>query len=641
MRTALFIVENKRKEQLFRETFPDAEFCNLSHDFQQAYWLVRSHHNGTASPKQLFHHQRNENQIQNLRLRAAPFSLIYLAFDPDHEDLAAACTLALRPLRKTAQIVRLRPNALNPSALKGLLSEPHKCIEDKHSPFSSLESQRVMARKLLHIETARRLKKIANNGLNPLTLAQALLLEIIYKHEQQDKGSGGLLESWREISLEIRLSDDQSECLAADLIVPDKAIAYGEQNPERKQIWEHLSILGKQTRKKNRVHEEFHQMQQAEANGPWRFPDLEEAYQAAQQLQANPRLVLSIAYNEPALEKIKPPHHTASLYQSSGSLIQYLNYLHQVLHEDLYQNGLITYPETTSSRFPDQSYYSLFTYRTLLKSKTILVHRPFEDPRNDRGQIAILPTQWTIDTAEKLRNYLAARNESYTRKASHFQIVWEIYHDIYKRALASQTDFSHQTTDHFYLIGPADPSYPSGINPHASHDHWIFLGKKEGSANTSFLKKHSFRSGQIFELTRPAVRRIKQIKPPAEVSNLLRITKQWEICSPPQLHKHLSHLIKEELLKSIEQQVTDGSIHIYQLTEKGKSYLKTYKELVPTAVNLSNYRRFHRKLRNIISPEEAKQLLDIWLERLEKEIMPQSRIRREPDAQNLKRIAAD
>lgn len=635
MPTTLFIVENKRKERLFRETFPDADVCNLSTDFHEAYWLVRTN--------ELSHHERNQAQIQGLQEQAQHFSCIYLAFDPEHEDLAAACALALQPLGKTAQILRLRPEALHPLALKGLVLDSQKTIQQKLPPFSPLESQRAMARKLLHIETARRLKKIGVPALTPLTLAQALLLEVIYKHEEQDKGSG-LLESWREISVQIqfpnteRNSDNQ---LTADLIVPDKAVAYSEQNPERKRIWEQLSAIGRQARKKNRVHEEFHGMQQAQANNAWRFPDLEEAYQAAQQLQANPRLVLSIAYTEPPLEKIKPPHRTASLYQRAGNLTQYLNYLHQVLHEDLYQNGLITYPETPSTRFPEQSYYSLVAYRRVLKSNSILVHRSFENPEIDKGHIAILPTQWSIDTAEKLRNYLVPRNDSYLRKASYFQIVSEVYQEIYKQAIASQTDFSQHTTDYFYLIGPAYPSYPGGINPNSTHQHWIFLAKKERLVTAPlFPNNQSPRSGQIFTLTDPVIRRVKQIKPPAEESNLLQICKHWEICSPQQLRKHLNHLLREGVLKTTEQQVSNGTIHTYQLTEKGKSFLKTYKQHAPTAVNLSHYQRFHHKLRQIISPGEARGLLDVWLELVEKEISLQKKVHRAPDRQYLKQIAS-
>lgn len=640
MATELFLVENKRKEQLLRETFPQAEVSNLSHDFQNAYWLVRGNQNSKDANRELTHQEKHLSQIEQLRQQAQNFSLVYLAFDPEHEDLAATCALALQPLRKTTQIVRLRPNALHPLALKSLVIEVRKRIKENIPPFFPLENQRAMARKLLHIETARRIKNIDNNSLIPLTLAQALLLEIVAKHEQQDKSSAGLLESWREISVQVHLPDQIAEYLSADLIVPDKAIAYSEHNPDRKQIWEQLSVLGRQTRKKNRVHQEFYRMQQADANHPWRFPDLEEAYQAAQQLEANPRLVLSVAYNEPALAKITPPHHTPSLYQSSGSLAQYLNYLHQVLHEDLYQNGLITYPETQSTRFPDHIYYQLVSYRSLLKSPIILVHRPFEDPKNDRDQTAILPTQWSIDTAEKLRNYLAPRNQYYLRKPSYFQIVWEVYQNIYKRAVASQSDYSRQTTDYLYLIGPAQAGHPSGINLNASHDHWIFLIKKDISDSNSSLLK-TVRPGQIFELGHPALRRVKQIKPPAEIGNLLQICKQWEICSPQQLRKHLTQLINKDLLNTTDQQAANGTIQVYRLTEEGKSQLKTYKEHAPSAVNIHYYRRFHGKLRTIISPPEARQLLDIWLDRLEKEINRHNKIRRAPDSDQLKKIAYD
>ena len=503
-----------------------------------------------------------------------------------------------------------------------------------------------MARKLLHIETARRLKTIGNDSLTPLTLAQALLLEIVSKHEQQEKGLGGLLETWREISIQLQFPENGSqpntETLTAQLIVPDKAIAYTEQNPDRKQVWEHLSALGKQNQKKNRVHHEFYRMQQGDANTSWRFPDLEEAYQIAQQLQANPRLILTVAYNEPSLEKILPPHHTGSLYQSPGPTARYINYLHRVLHEDLYQNGLITYPETQSNRFPDSVYYQLVTYRTLLKSPFVLVHRPFENPQLDKGQTAVLPTQWSIDTADKLRSYLAQRNDYYSRNRSYAQIIWDIYHDIYRRALSSQIDFSRHSTDYFYFIGPADPAHPSGINPNGSHDQWIFLAKKDVPANSpSLLKTAPCRSGQIFRALQPALRQVRQIKPPAEIGNLLQICKEWEICAPQQLRKHLNHLLKEGLLQTSDQSVSTGAITVYRLTETGKFHLKLYKEEAPTAVNLHSYRRFHGKLKGIIAPAEAKELLDLWLHRLEKEINRENKVRREPDKQQLKKIASD
>jgi DNA-binding PadR family transcriptional regulator len=639
--TELFLVENKRKEKLFREAFPEAAVENLAHEFHNAYWLVC---NG-ARPKELGYQEKQQSQIDQLRQKAAVYSTIYLAFDPEHEDMAAACALALETLRPRTQTVRLRPNSLHPFALRSLLLEATKTTREKAPPFQPLENQRAIARKLLHIETARRLKTIAIQSLRPLTLAQALLLEIISKHEQQEKGFGGLLETWREISIQVQLPSQNSghtETLTAQLIVPDKAVAYTEENPDRKQVWEQLSALGKQNQKKNRVHHEFYRMQQGDTNTSWRFADLEEAYQTAQQLQANPRLALSVAYNEPALHKILPPHHTASLYQSSGPVARYINYLHQVLHEDLYQNGLITYPETQSNRFPDSAYYQLVTYRTLLKPSSVLVHRPFENPQLDKGQIAILPAQWSIDTVDKLRNYLGQRNEYYSRNHAYAQIIWEIYHDIYRRALTSQIDFSRQSTDYLYFIGPADPAHPSGINPNASHDQWIFLAKKDVPPNSASLLKTAFcRSGHIFHAVQPALRQVRQIKPPAEVSNLLQICKEWEICAPQQLRKHLNHLLKEGLLQTADQTVSSGAITVYRLTEAGKSHLKLYKERAPTAVNLNSYRKFHAKLKGIIAPVEAKTLLTLWLQRLEKEIKRENKVRREPDKEQLKKIATD
>ena len=613
MPAELIIVENKRKQTLFQHAFPHVEVANLGRDFQHAYWLVCPRSNRTPTEGQLTYQPKQQSQIDQLRQKALPFSTVYLAFDPDHEDLAAACALALEPLRPKTEILRLRSSSLHPATLQSLLLETHKTTNNKAPAFHPLQAQRAIARKLLHIETARRLKTIGDRSLTPLTLAQALLLEIISKHEQQEKGIAGLLETWREISVEIHFPNNSGqsvpETLTAQLIVPDKAVAYSEQNPDRKQVWEELTVLGKRTQTANRVHQQFYRMQQAQANAPWRFPDLEAAYQAAQQLQANPLLTLSVAYNEPALEKLLPPHHTASLYQSTGSLARYLNYLHQILHDDLYQNGLVTYPETQSTRFPDSIYYQLVSYRSLLKSSLILLHRPFENPQLDKGQTAILPTQWSVDTAEKLKNYLLQRNERYRQKPSYLQIVCDVYQDIYRRALSSQIDLSHQSVDHFYFIGPADPAHPSGINPNGTHHHWIFLAKKEvPTKSSSLLKKHCAQSGQIFRTLQPALRRVRQIKPPTEIGSLLQICKEWEICAPQQLRNHLTHLLKEDFIQTSEQPAANGTIAVYRLTEKGKLLLKAYKHHVPSAVNLQSYRRFHAKLRGIIAPSEAKQL---------------------------------
>ena len=621
MATELFIVENKRKERAYREAFPNAQIHNLSNQFDDAYDISYSKSASELSPR-----VKDELKIDQLKKTAAPFSTIFLTFDPLREDLAHKCACALKPVSHSKHLIRLRTNSLHPGELIASVKTAlhnHKKANDRPNAYHPIEAQRALATQLLHLLTAKQLKKTANAAqkteVPPLTLSQLLILETIQQCQRQDRHE--LLENWYEISLQLPFYSQDSSASAqsytAQLVVPEKSLALQEHNPKRKQLWEHLTVQGRQNQKKNRIHEEFFQLAQANPNQPWRFADTLECYEVVKQLQANPKLIVSTANtSQPPLEKIIPPYNTLHLYQNaSAHHTSYLHLLHRILHEELYQNGLITYPETRSNRFPDAHYDQLAAFFALKKTKHIFVHRPFEDPATDKNQIAILPTYWSIDTAEKLATHLKSVDSGYDQNPRYLQMIANVYLEIYQRALQSQRDMSSTSIDYVYLIGPVTRF---GLNLQATHDHWIFRLRHERTRKEpSLMDRFGLKPEQLVSSSNPVATSVSQIKPPTEIGNLLLIAKQWEICSPQRLYYiQLPALLRKGLLKKHPQSVNGGTIDTYHLTSAGKDTLQYYKEQLPTAVNLTYYRRFHQKLRQTIQPQEPKLLLDAWLESL-------------------------
>ena len=242
--------------------------------------------------------------IEELRTKAESFSLICLAFDPDREELAAKCSQALEHLAGTNRLIRLCPRSLHPHELKILFSETLR--QKVRPPFYPAESQRAIARQYLHIGTAKRLKALSGDrGLPTLTLAQLQLLEVIYRARGQDKTE--LRETWYQLSTQVCLPQTgaagPSSTVTAQLIVPDDALAFTETDPLRKQIWRNLSVLGKKNRKRQRLHQQFHTLEQVPPNTPWRFTDIHDADEAVKQLQA--RLRWSTIVNGDVFGKIE------------------------------------------------------------------------------------------------------------------------------------------------------------------------------------------------------------------------------------------------------------------------------------------------------------------------------------------------
>lgn len=630
MPSELFIVENKRKERAYRQAFPNAQIYNLSTQFDDAYDILYNRAATDLTPK-----IKDAHKIDELKKTVSPFTTIYLTFDPLREDLALKCSCALKPLLNAKHLIRLRPNSLHPAELIASIKTAlynHKKTSEKPASFYPMEAQRTLAIQLLHLLTAKHLKKTAHSStttasaINPLTLSQLLILETIQQCQRQDKHE--LRENWYEISLQLPLySTDTTkppQTFTAQLVVPDKSLALQEHNPSRKALWDSLTNQGRQNQKKNRIHEEFFQLAQASPNNPWRFADTLDCYEVIKQLQANPKLIVSSAYtSEPPLEKIIPPFNTLQLYQNTAAPhASYLHLLHRILHEDLYQNGLITYPETRSNRFPDAHYDQLAAFFALTKANQVFVHRPFEDPAIDKNQIGILPTYWSINTKEKLNTYLQALDPHYAQSPRYLQMISDVYLEIYHRALESQRDMSSTSIDYIYLIGPVSRS---GLSLQTTHDHWIFrLRHERARKSPSLMEQFGLKPEGLVVSSKPIATSISQIKPPTEIGNLLLICKQWEICSPQRLYyTQLPALLRKGLLKKRPQSVNGGSIDTYHLASVGKDTLQYYKEHLPTAVNLTYYRRFHQKLRHTIQPQEPKMLIDTWLESLSLEITRQ------------------